>query len=161
VAFVLFARLPVHGHYFADLFPAFLISGLGLAVVFVPMQIGALTGVRPADAGVASGLINTTTQIGGAIGVAAAITIATTTTNHYVTSHGRITAVNGAALTHGFTVAFWVLAGLAAVGAVIAGLMLESPPPAAAPKPEVARAEALGPGSAACLRRLQTQSQHE
>jgi EmrB/QacA subfamily drug resistance transporter len=161
VAFVLFARLPVHGHYFTDLFPAFLISGLGLAVVFVPMQIGALTGVRPADAGVASGLINTTTQIGGAIGVAAAVTIATTATNHYVASHGRISAVNGAALTHGFTVAFWGLAVLAAIGAVIAVLMLESPPPAAAPRPEVARAEALGPGSTACLRRLQTQRQHE
>jgi hypothetical protein len=79
-----------------------------------------------------------------------------------VTSHDRLTAANGAALTHGFTVAFWVLAVLAAAGAVIAGLMLESQPPAAAaPKPEVARAEALGPGSAACLRRLQTQPEHE
>src|SRR5436189_1357102 len=59
VALVLFARLPVHGHYFADLFPAFMISGLGLALAFVPMSIGALTGVRQADAGIASGRINT------------------------------------------------------------------------------------------------------
>ena len=57
---MLFAQLPVHGSYFTDLFPPFLISGLGLALSFVPMSIGALTGVRPADAGVASGLINTT-----------------------------------------------------------------------------------------------------
>jgi len=70
VSFVLFARLPVEGNYFTDLFPGFLISGLGLAVVFVPMSIGALTGVRPADAGVASGLLNTSTQVGGAIGSA-------------------------------------------------------------------------------------------
>src|SRR5207237_3747155 len=77
VALVLFARLPVHGHYFADLFPAFLISGVGLALAFVPMSIGALTGVGESDAGIASGLINTNQQIGGAIGVAAAITIAT------------------------------------------------------------------------------------
>ena len=78
VALVLFAQLPVHGHYFSDLFPAFLISGVGLALAFVPMSIGALTGVHPADAGVASGLLNTTQQVGGAIGVAIATTVATT-----------------------------------------------------------------------------------
>ena len=60
VALVWFARLPVDGHYFSNLFPPFIISGLGLAFAFVPMSIGALTGVRPAEAGVASGLINTT-----------------------------------------------------------------------------------------------------
>src|SRR5256714_2894793 len=87
VALVLFARLPVHGNYFTDLFPAFLISGLGLALAFVPMSIGALTGVRQADAGIASGLINTTQQIGGAIGVSVATTAATTVTTHHVHSH--------------------------------------------------------------------------
>ena len=80
-ALMLFARLPVDGHYSTDLFPAFLLSGIGLAMAFVPMSIGGLTGVRPADAGVASGLITTSQQIGGAIGVAAATTIATTYTN--------------------------------------------------------------------------------
>src|SRR5438874_4342453 len=72
VALVLFARLPVHGNYFTDLFPAFLVSGIGLALAFVPMSIGALTGVRQADAGVASGLSNTTQQIRGATRGAAA-----------------------------------------------------------------------------------------
>src|ERR671935_1768715 len=72
VALVLFARLPVHGNYFIDLFPAFLVSGVGLALAFVPMSIGALTGVSQADAGIASGLINTNQQIGGAIGAVAA-----------------------------------------------------------------------------------------
>ena len=57
VALVLFARLPVDGHYWSDLFPAFMISGLGLALAFVPMSIGALTGVSQTDAGIASGLI--------------------------------------------------------------------------------------------------------
>src|SRR6201993_3824869 len=92
VALVLFARLPVDGHYFTDLFPAFIISGLGLALAFVPMSIGALTGVKPADAGIASGLINTNQQIGGAIGVAAATTIATTFTTHYVDAHAGVSA---------------------------------------------------------------------
>src|SRR5207245_4655046 len=83
-ALILFARLPVHGHYFSNLFPAFLLSGIGLALAFVPISIGGLTGVTQADAGIASGLINTSQQIGGAIGVAAATTIATTFTTRFV-----------------------------------------------------------------------------
>ena len=125
MALVLFAQLPVHGHYFWDLFPGFIISGLGLAFVFIPMSIGALTGVRPADAGIASGLINTSQQVGGAIGVAAATTIATTFTKHYVDSHAGISPLSGAALTHGFEIAFYVLAATAAVGAVVAALLIE------------------------------------
>ena len=128
VALVLFAQLPVHGHYFSDLFPAFLLSGLGLALSFVPMSIGALAGVRPADAGVASGLINTSQQVGGAIGVAIATTVATTFTAHFVDAHAGSSALSGAALTHGFQVAFYVLAGIAAAGAVIAAIMLERRP---------------------------------
>src|SRR4051794_19115453 len=52
---VLYAQLPVHGTYFSNLFPAFILSGIGLAFAFVPISIGGLTGVRPDDAGVASG----------------------------------------------------------------------------------------------------------
>src|SRR5438876_2738227 len=118
VALVLFAQLPVHGHYFTDLFSAFIISGLGLALAFVPMSIAALTGVRQSDAGIASGLINTTQQIGGAVGVALWTTVATTFTTHYVHSHPGVSPLSGAALTHGFELAFYVLAALAAVGAV-------------------------------------------
>ena len=136
VALVLFGQLPVDGHYFWDLFPGFIVSGLGLALVFIPMSIGALTGVRPADAGIASGLISTSQQIGGAIGVAAATTIATTFTNHYVSSHAGTTAFSGAALTHGFQIAFYALAGAAAVGAVIAALLIESQPAESEREPE-------------------------
>jgi EmrB/QacA subfamily drug resistance transporter len=128
VALVLFARLPVDGHYFTDLFPAFMISGLGLALAFVPMSIGALTGVRQADAGIASGLINTTQQVGGAIGVAVATTIATTFTSRYVEAHAGTNPLSGPALTHGFQIAFYVLAALAGLGALVAALMLESRP---------------------------------
>jgi MFS family permease len=125
---VLYARLPVHGHYFWDLFPAFLLSGVGLALAFVPMTIGALTGVPEADAGIASGLINTTQQIGGAIGVAAATTIATSYTSHYVNSHTGASALGGAALTHGFGIAFYALAGVAALAAVLSAILVESKP---------------------------------
>src|SRR2546423_183874 len=126
---VLYAQLPVHGHYFWDLFPAFLLSGIGLALAFVPMSIGALTGVRQSEAGIASGLINTSQQIGGAIGVAAATTIATTFTTHYVHAHAGANALGGGALTHGFQITFYVLAALAVGGAVVAGFLTESKPP--------------------------------
>src|SRR2546426_631199 len=94
---ILFTQLPVDGRYFFDLFPGFLLSGIGLALSFVPMTIAALVGVKEADAGIASGLINTSQQIGGAIGLAAATTIATTFTNRYVDTHVGISASRGAA----------------------------------------------------------------
>jgi MFS family permease len=134
-ALILFARLPVHGHYLTDLLPAFLISGIGLALGFVPMSIGGLTGVKPAEAGIASGLINTSQQIGGAIGVAVATTIATTFTERFVVSHPGASPVGGAALTHGFQIAFYVLAALAVLGAVLAALFIESKPAAPAGEP--------------------------
>src|SRR5438093_860695 len=99
---VLYAQLPVHGTYFSNLFPAFILSGIGLAFAFVPISIGGLTGVRSDDAGVASGLLNTNQQIGGAIGVAIATTIATTYTSHYLQGHPGVGPLDGAALTHGF-----------------------------------------------------------
>jgi MFS family permease len=140
-ALILFARLPVDGHYLPDLLPAFLLSGVGLAMAFVPMSIGGLTGVSQAEAGVASGLINTTQQIGGAIGVAVATTVATTFTNHYVDAHAGASALGGAALTHGFQIAFYVLAGLAVLGAVLAAALVE-PRSSTAVEPEPALATA-------------------
>jgi EmrB/QacA subfamily drug resistance transporter len=123
---VLYAQLPVHGRYFWDLFPAFILSGIGLALAFVPMSIGALTGVRPSEAGVASGLINTSQQIGGAIGVAAATTIATTFTAHYLHAHPGVSALSPGALTHGFQITFYALAAVAAVGALLVAVLAES-----------------------------------
>ncbi len=127
-AIALYAQLPVHGQYFWDLFPAFLLSGLGLAFAFIPMSIGALTGVGHSEAGVASGLINTSQQIGGAIGVAVATTIATTVTANYVQAHPGASPLGADALTHGFTITFYVLAAVAAVGGLVAALMVESAP---------------------------------
>jgi hypothetical protein len=74
---------------------------------------------------VASGLLNTNQQIGGAIGVALATTIATTYTSHYLHGHAGVGPLDGAALTHGFQVAFYVLAGLAALAAVVSAIMIE------------------------------------
>ncbi len=140
---VLYARMPVDGRYFWDLFPAFLLSGVGMAFAFIPMTIGALAGVRAVDAGIASGLINTTQQIGGAIGVAAATTIAATYTSRYLDAHPSEGPTSGAALTHGFAIAFYALAGITVLAAVLCTLVLES-------KPELA-AEAEPPAEARVL----------
>jgi hypothetical protein len=126
----LYAQMPADGQYFWDAFPGLIVSGIGLALSFVPVTIAGLTGVRPADAGVASGLINTSRQIGGSIGLAAMTTIAATATSRYADSHG-VLAFSGTALTHGFQVAFYTLTGVALVGAAIAAAFLESRPKAA------------------------------
>src|SRR5204862_296277 len=108
-------RLPVDGHYFWDLFPAFVLGGAGLGLSFVPVTIASLTGIERADAGVASGLINTSRQIGGAIGIAAVSAIAATSTRTYADVHG---VTNAAALDHGFQTGLYVLTGLLVVGAL-------------------------------------------
>src|SRR2546430_12162476 len=82
-----YTSLPVNGTYTGDLLLPFIISGIGLGLTFVPFSIAGLTGVHPRDAGLASGLINTSPQIGGAIGLAIASTIATNVTSHFLASH--------------------------------------------------------------------------
>jgi EmrB/QacA subfamily drug resistance transporter len=126
VAFL--TRLPVHGHYLWDLFPWFVLGGAGLGLSFVPVTIASLTGVERSDAGVASGLINTSRQIGGAIGLAAVSAIAAASTSHYVRAHADVTAASGAALDHGFQTALYVLTGLLLLGALIAIALLRSAP---------------------------------
>jgi EmrB/QacA subfamily drug resistance transporter len=136
----LYAQMPARGHYFWDVFPGLIVSGIGLALSFTPVTIAGLTGVQPADAGVASGLINTSRQIGGSIGLAAMTTIAATATSHYAQSHAT-PAFSGPALTHGFHVAFYALIGVALAGSVLAAVLVESKPKAA-PRATPAEAEA-------------------
>jgi EmrB/QacA subfamily drug resistance transporter len=121
-------RLPVDGHYFWDLFPGFVAGGAGMGLSFVPVTIASLTGVERADAGVASGLINTSRQIGGAIGLAAVSAIATTATNHYVSAHSGVTAVSGPALDHGLRIGLYTLTGLMAFGALLAVTLVRPAP---------------------------------
>jgi EmrB/QacA subfamily drug resistance transporter len=122
-ALLLYIRLPVNGHYVSDLLPGFILTGLGLGLAFVPVSIAALTGVRPLESGAASGMINTSQQIGGAVGLAAMATVATTATTHYLQAHPGGTIVQLTGLTHGFRVAFAALAGVALLGAVATPLI--------------------------------------
>jgi hypothetical protein len=125
-------RLPVGGSYLTDMLPAFVVGGGGLALTFVPVTIASLAGVSPADAGVASGLVNTSRQIGGAIGIAAASAIAEAVTRHSA-------ATGAAAVDDGLRVALYALTGvLVAAVAVSATLVRPAPRPAAAEAPEAA-----------------------
>ena len=123
VSVALLTRLPVDGHYFWDIFPAFVLGGAGMGFSFVPVTIGSLTGVERADAGVASGLVNTSRQIGGAIGLAAVSTIAATATSSYVHSHG-LSSVTAQATVHGFQTSFYVLGGLLLFGLGVVAVFL-------------------------------------
>jgi EmrB/QacA subfamily drug resistance transporter len=121
-------RLPVDGNYFWDLFPAFVLGGAGMGLSFVPITIGALAGVERSDAGVASGLVNTSRQIGGAIGIAAISAIAATSTRNYADTHSAVTASSPVALDHGFQTALYVLTGLLLAGAAIAVTLVKPAP---------------------------------
>jgi predicted MFS family arabinose efflux permease len=120
------ARLPVEGHYFWDLFPAFVLGGAGLGASFVPITIASLAGVERSDAGVASGLVNTSRQIGGALGLATIAAIATTTAHSYATTHG-VAATGGEALDHGFRVALVVQLGVLLAAAGVAAAFIRPP----------------------------------
>ena len=121
-------QLPVDGHYFWDLFPAFVLGGAGMGLSFVPVTIASLTGVERSDAGVASGLINTSRQIGGAIGIAALSAVAASSTSNYVHAHS-VAATSGVALDHGFQTALYTLTGLLLIGALIAVTFVRSAAP--------------------------------
>jgi EmrB/QacA subfamily drug resistance transporter len=135
VSIAVLTRVPVDGQYLWDIFPAFVLGGAGLGLTFVPITIAALSGVGPADAGIASGLINTARQIGGAIGIAAASSIAATSTSTYLQTHGP----GPAALDHGIQTALYALTGLLIAGTLTAAALVRPQPrpvPAAAPAPQ-------------------------
>jgi EmrB/QacA subfamily drug resistance transporter len=111
-----FTQVSVDGSYIGDLLPGFLLIALGIGFSFVSISIAALAGVRPVEAGLASGLINTSQQVGGALGIAALSTIATSRTDDALASGAALPA----ALVDGFTAAFLVGVGIAGLGIVAA-----------------------------------------
>ncbi|HEY7198043.1 MAG TPA: MFS transporter [Gaiellaceae bacterium] len=116
---VYFTQISPNGSYVGDLLPGFLLVGIGLGFSFVPVSIAALAGIQGHEAGLASGLINTTQQIGGALGLAVLATVSTTKTEDALASGTN----HATALVNGFTAAFWV--GVAfAVASVIATLLV-------------------------------------
>jgi MFS family permease len=124
VSLVLIARLPVPGVYTVDLLGPFVLNGIGFALCFIPVTIAGLAGVPPAQAGAASGLLNTSRQVGGAVGLAVVNTIAA----------GSV-AEGGAGLAHGYRVSLLVLGCLALLGAVLSSTLLAPSPEAEAVRP--------------------------
>ncbi len=111
-------QVPVHGHFLANLAGPFVVAGAGTAFAFIPISIAALAGVSEHQAGLASGLLNTSQQLGGAIGIAIASSLAASHTQTLV----RAGTAAPAALTGGFQQALWVLGAIAllAVPAIFA-----------------------------------------
>jgi EmrB/QacA subfamily drug resistance transporter len=116
---VYFTQVSVGGSYVGDLLPGFLLIGFGIGFAFVPISIAALAGIEPSEAGLASGLINTSQQIGGALGIAALSTIASSRTDDALAGGTALPT----ALVDGFTAAFVAGTIIAALG-VLASLTL-------------------------------------
>ncbi len=121
-----FTQVSVDGSYVADLLPGFLLVGVGIGFSFVPVSIAALTGVSAREAGLASGLINTSQQVGGALGLALLVTVANTRTDNLLGDGVELTAALTAALTAGFSLAFWVAIGFAVVALTATLVMLRA-----------------------------------
>src|SRR6185503_3400564 len=107
-----------------DILPASLLAAVGLGFAFVPVTIAAVAGVPGREAGLASGLINTSQQVGGALGLAVLATIANSRTDSLMaTAHGN-PAELPRALTEGFQAAFLTGAGFAVIGFVLALVLI-------------------------------------
>ena len=104
-------QVPVHGHFLANLAGPFLVAGAGTAFSFIPISVAALAGVAEHQSGLASGLLNTSTQIGGAIGTAIASSVAASGTNTLLRGGDALPT----ALTGGFHQTFWVLGAIALI----------------------------------------------
>jgi EmrB/QacA subfamily drug resistance transporter len=115
-----FTQIDVDGSYLENLFGGFMLVGVGLGFSFVPVSIAALAGVPPREAGLASGLINTSQQIGGALGVAILTTVSTTRTENLIADG----TPQPQALTDGFSLAFWVAAGFALAAFILTLLLI-------------------------------------
>jgi predicted MFS family arabinose efflux permease len=136
IGLLLFTGVAAGGSYASDVLPGSLLVAIGIGFAFVPATICAVAGVRPQEAGLASGLVNTARLFGGALGLAILAALATAHTNHLLQA-GHTTP--HAALTDGFQLAFLVAAGFAFVGGLVAAFGL----PRIRPRPATSQAAAV------------------
>ena len=116
-----FSRAPVHASYATDVLPAMLLMGIGAGAVFPALMTLAMGGVAPSEAGLASGIVNTSLQVGGALGLAVLATLSSTHTKHLLAA-GHSTA---SALTGGYRLAFLIAAGFALAAVAVAATVLQ------------------------------------
>ncbi|MFZ1154125.1 MAG: MFS transporter [Solirubrobacteraceae bacterium] len=124
----LFARTPVHADYLTGVLPSMVLLGTGAGICFPALMTVAMSGATPSDAGLASGLVNTTAQVGGALGLAVLATLSASRSDKLI-AHGQSAAT---ALTSGYHLAFWIATALVLAGIAVALTVL---------RPEVATAE--------------------
>jgi EmrB/QacA subfamily drug resistance transporter len=128
VALLLFARAPVDGNFFADVLPAMLVLGIGGGITFNPILLAAMSGVEPNEAGLASGVVNTSFMMGGALGLAILASVAASRTDSLRTSgHGPLDALNG-----GYHLAFMIGAVFAVLAGAVAAAFIHAEAPAGA-----------------------------
>jgi len=118
---VLFTRAPVDGNYVTDVFPVLILLGTGIGVCFPALMTIAMSGATRSDAGLASGLVNTSAQVGGALGLAVLATLSASRSDNLIES-GTSTA---SALTSGYHLAFWIAAGLVVAAIAITAIVLQ------------------------------------
>jgi EmrB/QacA subfamily drug resistance transporter len=135
VGLLLFARAPVGGDYYVDVLPSMILLGIGAGIAFNPMLLAAMNDVEPQESGIASGIVNTSFMMGGALGLAILASIAAArTTSLQDAGHSAIASLNG-----GYHIAFLVGAVFSASAAVIGAVFLRVRPPA--PMDEAAHAD--------------------
>jgi MFS family permease len=127
VGLLLFSQLPPNGNFWLHVLPGSILVGAGITLAGVPMTIAAMSGVEERDAGLASGLINTSQQIGAAIVLALLVTLSSSQTKAIIAIQGNSAEVMAIALTKGFQFAFLVGAGLLIAGAITAVLLITNP----------------------------------
>ncbi len=128
ISLALFARAPVDGAYVEHLLPVMILLGFGIGVCFPALMSLAMSGATQADAGLASGLVNTSAQVGGAIGLAVLATLSATRSDNLI-ADGEATA---SALTGGYHLAFLIGAALVLAAIAVAALVIQSEERAAA-----------------------------
>jgi MFS family permease len=133
VGLLLLARAPVDGEFAVDVLPSMILLGLGAGVAFNPVLLAAMSDVEPTEAGLASGLVNTSFMMGGALGLAVLASLAASRADDML-SEGQTQLV---ALTGGYHVAFFVGAIFALVAAALGGFLLRAQAPQAADELEV------------------------
>jgi sugar phosphate permease len=126
VGLLLFARAPVDGDYATDVMPSMILLALGAGLAFNPLLLAAMGDVPPEQSGLASGLVNMTQMMGGALGLAILVSLAASRTENLLDSgHGDVSALNG-----GYHAAFIVGAAFALVGLVLAATLMHAKMPA-------------------------------
>jgi MFS family permease len=129
---VLFARAPVHGHFAADVLPSMILLGVGAGLAFNPLLLAAMSGVEPSESGLASGIVNTSFMMGGALGLAVLASLAASRTDGLRSSgSGALAALNG-----GYHLAFVVGAVFAVAAGALGAALLRTSPALGAPENE-------------------------